>query len=397
MKLITLFSAGSVIVASSVCAQPAALTFAEPKVGRVLWQTVDGSAGGPLWNRILSMAEGEAGDLFVVDADARNVRQLDRRGRIVRTFGRSGSGPGEFRSPRAAFVRADTLFVDDPQNARLTAFQIRTGSVLTHRRFRDLNFLLALSPRGSFTLRGDAPRPGGGARVEHLHVGASAQQRLLLARYAAPPRQQLSFRLFRSDERGRPSSSPLGVANMPHPLVDRPLFAHTPDGDAVWLAIPDVPATNVFGRRNGRVSRVSVTRVRHTGDTVLARSFDVARRELSSAELTSLVDSLANPTFRLSGARPVANRQHVADSLGPSRRWPAVSSAIAGSDGVLWLQQPPSQGAGTRYWRVAASGMVLAPIEFPRGFVLFGASAGGAWGTLESASGELTVARVGLP
>ena len=61
------------------------------------------------------------GRIVVVDQSPLGIKILDRDGKLVRRFGREGSGPGEFRNP--AIAAFDSLIVaDDPELARVEVF-----------------------------------------------------------------------------------------------------------------------------------------------------------------------------------------------------------------------------------------------------------------------------------
>jgi hypothetical protein len=78
------------------------------------------------------LAIADDGSVLVVDSRPTQVKVYGPDGRLRRIIGREGSGPGEFLSGYAA-VRGDTLVVQDPQNARATTFDWRTGAVLSER------------------------------------------------------------------------------------------------------------------------------------------------------------------------------------------------------------------------------------------------------------------------
>jgi hypothetical protein len=61
------------------------------------------------------------GRLVVLDARDQQVHFLDPRGRPLRTVGRKGAGPGEFRNANGFLVTADDhVIVNDPGNSRFT-------------------------------------------------------------------------------------------------------------------------------------------------------------------------------------------------------------------------------------------------------------------------------------
>lgn len=380
----------SILWGSVATAQPLAPPVAGPARFAEVWRAAEIPSRGVAWLDVRAIVEGPSDHLLVLDASAHRVVELDTRGRVVRSFGRRGSGPGELSDPRMMTIRGDTLFVDDVQNARLTAFSLRDGRVLAHDRFRDLYGAVQLSPRGSFLVREGARQSMAGRSLEHVHLGASAKESRVLARYELPARHVLSYRLYQSDERGRPTSKSLAVANTMHPLVDQVHFAHAPDGEALWLISPSSGSGGIFAQRGGALT---IRRVRPTGQSDLERRFTATRRALVTRELDALIDSLANPPFQRAGVRPVPNRQEIIDSLGQERRWPAVMGARVGSDGTLWLQQPPTWGEGPRFWRIAGDGAPLAPVAFPRGFTLFGANGTEAWGTLQDDAGDVVIVK----
>lgn len=67
------------------------------------------------------------GNLHVLDARIPSVTSFDRRGVLIGTVGRAGSGPGEYRFPVALAAVADTVAVWDPALRRVTWFPPRGG------------------------------------------------------------------------------------------------------------------------------------------------------------------------------------------------------------------------------------------------------------------------------
>lgn len=67
------------------------------------------------------VAVGDDGTVYVSDADPAAIKVYDSTGAFVRTIGREGEGPGEFRVAYLA-VRGSHLLVQDPQIARASLF-----------------------------------------------------------------------------------------------------------------------------------------------------------------------------------------------------------------------------------------------------------------------------------
>jgi hypothetical protein len=74
------------------------------------------------------------GSFYVTDQFAGRLLQIERTGRIVRTFGRKGSGPGEFAQINLMFSRGDELFVNEGRRSVFHVFSRRTGEVMGGRR-----------------------------------------------------------------------------------------------------------------------------------------------------------------------------------------------------------------------------------------------------------------------
>jgi hypothetical protein len=82
------------------------------------------------------------GSFYVTDQFAGRVVQIARDGRMIRTFGRKGSGPGEFAQINLMFSRGDELFVHEGRQSVFQVFDRRTGELRDGRRhegiFRDV-------------------------------------------------------------------------------------------------------------------------------------------------------------------------------------------------------------------------------------------------------------------
>ncbi len=78
------------------------------------------SAAGDLANPTGAVID-PAGRLYVADQSPTVIKVFGRDGRLVRTIGRDGDGPGEFRSPILG-MHATELVVFDPRLARISVF-----------------------------------------------------------------------------------------------------------------------------------------------------------------------------------------------------------------------------------------------------------------------------------
>jgi hypothetical protein len=86
---------------------------------------------GDIWDVTLD----DLGRIYVLDRQPNEVRVFDRRGRHVRTMGREGGGPGEFKNPiRLAWGPDRNLWVLDEGNARYSVFDTAGNFLDSHTR-----------------------------------------------------------------------------------------------------------------------------------------------------------------------------------------------------------------------------------------------------------------------
>ena len=100
------------------------------------WERVDGPPAQPkpdapppvahvgLFNRPTDVAWDRAGDIFVSDGyNNSRVAKFDKEGHWITSWGRRGTGPGEFHTPHSIAVDAqDHVYVGDRENQRIQVF-----------------------------------------------------------------------------------------------------------------------------------------------------------------------------------------------------------------------------------------------------------------------------------
>ena len=85
------------------------------------------------FGQAFSIAADHAGRIYVADLQANEIRVFDGRGECIRTFGREGEGPGEFRMLAGiAWQPPGLLWAMDAISYRLTAFDSAGGVRATH-------------------------------------------------------------------------------------------------------------------------------------------------------------------------------------------------------------------------------------------------------------------------
>lgn len=100
--------------------------WAESEAWRIIEELRIGSldAEGPeAFARVPSFTVDDAGRIWVLESQAGELRGFDPSGRHIRTIGRAGEGPGEFRQPLRVDISPEGEFwVMDLGNARLSIF-----------------------------------------------------------------------------------------------------------------------------------------------------------------------------------------------------------------------------------------------------------------------------------
>lgn len=95
--------------------------------------TLDGS-GPDLFGNIATFEVDESGNFYVFEGQTQELRVFDASGRFLRTIGREGGGPGEFRQGIGlAWAPDGLLWVVDPGNSRISTFDT-TGTYVTMKR-----------------------------------------------------------------------------------------------------------------------------------------------------------------------------------------------------------------------------------------------------------------------
>jgi 6-bladed beta-propeller protein len=91
-------------------------------------EVVIGALDGPeeyIFGELVSLAVGPAGELFAMDRQVPALRVYNPDGSYRTTFGRDGSGPGEYKRPDGGMaVIGDRLVIRDPGNGRITVYDM---------------------------------------------------------------------------------------------------------------------------------------------------------------------------------------------------------------------------------------------------------------------------------
>lgn len=171
------------------------------------------------------------GRIFVLDADAREIRVYDASGELWRRIGGPGRGPGEFVQPRALAVdSAGELFVFDGLG-RITVFSLAGDSVRVVRTIETrLDVSDACLTHDRMLILGHGPVSAGALHVFTLAGERVGSSRALYASGNRIVRSQLS--------EGRLACSPGGTI-LVAPLYLPQLLAFDATGQLIWWVLVD--------------------------------------------------------------------------------------------------------------------------------------------------------------
>ena len=259
------------------------------------------------------------GNAYLLDGQLTEIRVYDPTGTYLRTIGREGEGPGEFRRPAAL------MFFPD---GALGVFQLMGGTVVKLTPEGD--------PAGTFSL----PETEDGAR-RFLRGGATCGETLVLLardRRREPGKMILIGSLAAYDQAGRE----IGRFSSTERVMDfaNPVFDERTLGNGPWTSGPDrVAAITTFGTYDIHVWGPDATPIR-----VIHR--DGAPLPRSEAEKEAI-----RKRFVFRGPR--RPEVHVADN------YPVVDRLFARPDGGLWVLT--SRGARERAEGILATFDVFDP------------------------------------
>ena len=93
------------------------------------------NSNGYFIGKILDLGVNDDKDIYVLDGDEKNIKEIDFSGKIINTFGRSGRGPGEFLHPYKIFINSQNkVIVFDDGNQKISIFS-KTGNLLEEKPF----------------------------------------------------------------------------------------------------------------------------------------------------------------------------------------------------------------------------------------------------------------------
>ena len=294
-------------------------------------------AEGPtLFGEVAAVEVDPLGRIWVLERHAKELRVFGPDGAHVRTIGRQGAGPGEFRDPIGlAWAPDGTLWVADPGNARFTVFD--TAGALVGSRARRVGGY-AMPWRGGF-----GP---GGSMCEVVTVVRGQEPELAVVRFDTavqpvdtfplPPQRTAQFELRSAN----------GFIAAAVPFTPGLVMALDPRG-FLWTGLND---------------RYRFVQHRLEGDTVRIVERQAAPVPVSAAERDQAVAGMK--WFTDQGGRVDPGRI-------PGTK-PAYTQIIPAAGGSTWVRPAlPAGETGTAFDVFDAAGRYQGRVRLPGGMDAF--------------------------
>jgi hypothetical protein len=292
---------------------------------------IDGKAHD--WKQIRAVRSGPGGHILVGEQLGKTLRVFSADGQLLRTLGRYGQGPGEFRGIEGFGVLGDTIWVGDRALARLTFFDV-AGNVLGTTR-NDSGPLPARDADGRIV---PTPQLSWAAPIALYPDGTGLVIPLMFATDADTLGNRAVYPYWRTTRRGQVLDTVLAIT------LESPMVRVTSSDGARrnFLQNPfpqrEHAAASVDGRRLARVEASFAGRdawsykVRlsdERGRALYARRFAFTRAPVPKQTIDSLVEAISaryKGYARIREALPVPVSQ------------PPVTKVLVARDGAVWLR-----------------------------------------------------------
>lgn len=319
-------------------------------------------------SQVTDVAIGTAGDMYVAQPQEKLIRQYDARGTFRRSFGRAGSGPGEFQALERIGWKGDTLWVADQTHYRVSFFSSR-GQVLGTAGKPGPVVPGSGYPAAPAALLNDGSVlgrsfPGSTFAGRTLPLLRMDRQGTVRGRYGSVE----VLGQFASIRRARLA------LNMELPVPYNSLWDVAPDGSTITV-VHRTPAAS------GDRSSFRVASYRASGEVVFDRAYRYSPRPISSASRDSIHEALAEFFVRTGFVQAAGQAQSFArDSVPLPRFQPPVTNLVIGRDGTIWLGRERLGVSTAEYLVLGRDGRILASVAVPPGVQIRQAQRNMVWG-----------------
>jgi hypothetical protein len=287
------------------------------------------------WNTVHGMIVDKAGNLYVLDNSEQRVKVFTAQGRLIRTIGRKGQGPGEFQSASRMQLLRDSLWVFDHVNNRVTVFQLNGKGLrtfpLVEPAGRTETAIMYVSANGFWLIHAEAESDSRRVTGAHSwHFGT--RERFGPTILTIEPEKTVVVPMKPDRSTGKST----GRGHFRHPITTTPLWAVTRDGSSIIYMERNTAARSGTGE-------IVLSAHASSGRVLWSRTLKYPPMPVTRSERNLLLDSIARPksaTTRLGRAAVFeVDRGALSDSLNLPPFWPPVKSLHSATDGTIWLEE----------------------------------------------------------
>lgn len=321
---------------------------------------------------VTALTLGPGKEIYVAQPQEGCIKVFSPAGRLVRTIGRKGEGPGEFMALDNMGWVGDTLYVSDGRLGRVSLF----GTDGRYLRSLSSNWMTATDST-TLTVRVHRLRADGTAIVEPLVptpliADGTVKARSLLTMdttgHVLNHVAELSLRNMLLVVPAGP-----GILSGPQPFGDAPLFAIAPSGD--YIAILDRTAAG-----SPDSSTMRFTKITPQGDTALTRAIPYEPIPFQEQLVDSVIDAraavVAGEFGSLRKAREVLTHMAYRPAFFP----PASGVVVAGEDRIF-IRREALPGAKVLWDVLSGDGVHLGSVLLPLSAQVFRANDEKLWTT----------------
>ncbi len=288
--------------------------------------------GPEIFGQIGGIELGSAGEVYVLDSQASEIRLFDSDGTFQRVVGGQGEGPGELSSPGGLALDSDgTLWVMNWGNGRYTGFDPATGEL--RREARRHIFSASFPWPGAFE---------SGRLLLDEGQDRNGQKSVIRLDTAFVPRDTMPLPESKAEDRIWFRSGSTKFAALMEPFAPQPAWAPRPNGGIVV----------------GEGSEYRLHRIGFDRDTAMTIEMERARARVTDAERDSALSFFQEMEESLGGLLP--------DRRPRSRNSkPAHGSLFVDDQDRTWVRSVPPSGVGPTWDVFGADGRFLGQVAIP--------------------------------
>jgi len=274
------------------------------------------------------------GNIVVADKGSTSIRLIDSKGKLIKSVGRQGSGPGEYRIIAAGSPCADSLIV---WAVETTVMVGESGAAA--RQFK----LPADNPRMAPMFNVSCARNGNFVYVTQPLARAATPQGLMSMKSAVLTTDRQGKILAQVDS--IPSGLWMAVGGGGFPVPLGPITTAVAVGDHIAVGVSDSARIWIIAP-DGKRSTITVP---------------FTPRPPTDQEMSDAIDAVADMA-------PVPLRPRLLPELKKAQKpatLPAYFGLFADPDGVLWVQQTPPGAKRTDFLAMSLDGKILARTIIP--------------------------------